>query len=39
MTPIDGGFTRSHEVDRVRWVPASEVGRVLTCERDRGVGV
>ena len=37
MTPIEGRFTPSREVDRVRWVPASEVGSVLTYERDRDV--
>lgn len=37
MTPLEGRFTPSREVDRVRWVPAREVGSVLTYERDRRV--
>ena len=37
MTPIDGRFTPSHEVDEVRWVPASEAARILSYDWDRQV--
>jgi 8-oxo-dGTP diphosphatase len=37
MTPIDGRFAPSREVDEVRWVPATETGRVLSYHWDRAV--
>ena len=37
MTPVDGRFSPSHEVDQVRWVPVAEVGGVLTYDRDSAV--
>ncbi len=37
MTPIDGRFKPSREVDEVRWVPVPEVAWVLTNDRDRAV--
>ncbi len=37
MTPVDGRFAPSREVDEVRWVPVPEVAWVLTNDRDRAV--
>ncbi len=34
MTPIDGRFAPSREVDEVRWVPATEAARVLSYDWD-----
>jgi 8-oxo-dGTP diphosphatase len=35
MQPIDGSFIPNDEVDRVRWVRADRLARVLTHEHDR----
>lgn len=35
MTPIDGQFIPSREVDEVRWVPVTEAVHMMTNDRDR----
>ena len=37
MTPVDGGFTPTAEVDEVRWLPVDEAKALLTYPRDRSV--
>ena len=37
MSPVDGLFVPTEEVDEVRWVPLDEAQMVLSYERDRPV--
>ncbi len=37
MTPIDGRFRPSREVDEMRWLPTSDAAALLSYERDRTV--
>jgi 8-oxo-dGTP diphosphatase len=35
MEPLDGAFSPSREVDRMRWLPADEAGALLSYDHDR----
>ena len=37
MTPVDGRFTPTDEVDEVRWLPVEKAAELLTYPRDRAV--
>jgi 8-oxo-dGTP diphosphatase len=37
MTPKDGAFRPSDEVDRLEWVPIAQALERLTYPRDRGL--
>jgi 8-oxo-dGTP pyrophosphatase MutT (NUDIX family) len=37
MTPIDGDFSPSTEVDEMRWVPVQQAEDLLTYEHDRSL--
>ncbi|MDQ6724792.1 MAG: NUDIX hydrolase [Actinomycetota bacterium] len=37
MTPVEGEFVPSREVDRIRWLPTAEADALLTYDRERPV--
>ena len=37
MTPVEGTFAPTGEVDEIRWLPLSDAGRWLTYPRDRAL--
>jgi 8-oxo-dGTP diphosphatase len=37
MTPVDGEFVPTDEVDEVRWLSVRAARRILSYDRDRGV--
>jgi 8-oxo-dGTP diphosphatase len=37
MTPLGGGFTRTRDVDEIRWLTLAEADALLTYEHDRGL--
>jgi 8-oxo-dGTP diphosphatase len=37
MTPLEGSFTPTEEIDELRWLDPAEAERLLSYDRDRGV--
>jgi len=37
MTPVEGRFTPTREIDEIRWLPPEQAAELLTWERDRDV--